>query len=87
VLGHELNVTVQFAGEDNTTIILGGTDTDAIVASTDLDGLAVGNYSGTLGAHPIGSFSGQQLVATFAATALADLTAGSVTITVWFFVP
>lgn len=87
VLGHELNVTEQFDGEADAAITLGGTDADAIVASTGLAALTVGNYSGTLGAHPVGSFSGQQLVATFAATALGDLTAGSVTITVWFFVP
>jgi len=86
VLAHELKVNTQFAGQSDLTITLGGTDADAIVASTDLDALIAGNYSGTLGAHPKGSFSAEQLVATFAATALADLSAGSITITVWFSV-
>lgn len=86
VLAHELAVTEQFVGEADTTITLGGTDADAIVASTDLDALAIGKYSGTLGVHPAGKFSAEQLVATFAATALEDLTAGSVTITVWYVV-
>jgi hypothetical protein len=86
VLAHELKVNTQFAGQSDLTITLGGTVATAIVASTDLDALIAGNYSGTLGAHPRGSFSAEQLVATFAATALADLSAGSITITVWFSV-
>lgn len=86
VIAHELNVTEQFANEADTTITIGGTDADAIVASTDLDALGIGKYSGTLGAHPQGSFGSEQLVATFAATALDDLNAGSVTITVWYMV-
>lgn len=87
VLGHEIVVTTQgvLAGND-LTITVGGTAPAAIVASTDLDALAPGKYSGTLGAHPRGSFSAEQLVATFAASNLASLSAGNWTITVWFSV-
>jgi hypothetical protein len=87
VLGHEINIVEQFAGEADTTLTIGGTDADAIVASFDLDAQAPGNISPRTGVHAQGSFSGEQLVATLAATALGDLTAGDMTITVWFFVP
>lgn len=85
VLGHEIVTNTQgvLAGND-LTIKLGGTVKDAIVAATDLDTLAPGKYQGTLGTHPRGSFSGEQLVATFAASDLATLSAGNWTITVWY---
>ena len=87
VLGHEIVVNTQgvLAGND-LTITVGGTAPAAIVASTDLDALAPGKYSGTLGTHPRGSFSAEQLVATFAASNLASLSAGNWTITVWYSV-
>jgi hypothetical protein len=87
VVAHEIKVNTQgvLAGND-LTITVGGTDADAIVASTDLDALAAGSYSGTLGAHHVGSFSAQQLTATFAAADLASLSAGNWTLTVWFHV-
>jgi|WetSurMetagenome_2_1015567.scaffolds.fasta_scaffold14171_5 hypothetical protein len=87
VLGHEITVNTQgvLAGND-LTITVGGTAAAAIVASTDLDALAPGKYQGTLGTHPRGSFSAEQLVATFAASDLASLSAGNWTITVWFSV-
>lgn len=85
VLGHEIVVNVQgvLAGND-LSIKVGGTDDDAIVASTDLDALAAGSYQGTLGVHPRGSFASQQLVATFAASDLASLSAGNWTFNVWY---
>jgi hypothetical protein len=86
VLAHEYVIAEQFSGEADTTLEIGGTDTDAIVANFDLDAAGAGSYQGTLGVHPQGSFGGQQLVATFAATALEDLTAGEITITVWYSV-
>ncbi len=86
VLAHEILVNEQGAGQSDLTITIGGTDADAIVASTDLDALGAGNYQGTLGAHPKGKFSSEQLVATFAATDLATLSAGNWTITVWYSV-
>lgn len=87
VLAHEIKVNTQgvLAGND-LTIKVGGTDDDAIVASTDLDTLAAGVYQGTLGVHPRGEFSGEQLVATFAASNLASLSAGDWTINVWYVV-
>lgn len=87
VFAHEIVVNTQgvLAGND-LSIIIGGTDTDAIVASTDLDALAPGKYQGTLGVHPRGSFASEQLVATFAASDLATLSAGDWTINVWYFV-
>ena len=87
VLAHEIVVNTQgvLAGND-LTITVGGTTANAIVASTDLDALAAGKYQGTLGTHPRGSFSAEQLVATFAASNLASLSAGNWTITVWYIV-
>lgn len=86
VVAHQIVVNEQAVGQSDLTITIGGTDADAIVASTDLDALAIGKYQGTAGANPTGSFSGEQLVATFAATALGDLSAGNWTINVWYFV-
>jgi hypothetical protein len=88
VLAHEIVVNTQgvLAGND-LTVTVGGTTANAIVASTDLDALAVGKYSGTLGAHPRGSFASEQLVATFAASNLTSLSAGNWTINVWYCVP
>jgi hypothetical protein len=86
VLGHQIVCNEQGAGQSDLTIKIGGTDDDAIVASTDLDAMTVGARSGTAGACPVGFFSEQQLVATFAATALASLTAGNWTINVVFVV-
>lgn len=87
VFMHEIVVNTQgvLAGND-LTITIGGTDTDAIVASTDLDVLTAGRYQGTLGVHPRGGFGGEQLTATFAASDLATLSAGDWTINVWYFV-
>jgi hypothetical protein len=87
VLAHEIVVNTQgvLAGND-LTITLGGTTANAIVASTDLDALAAGKYQGTLGTHSRGSFSTEQLVATFAASNLATLSAGNWTFNVWFVV-
>jgi len=87
VVAHEIVVTEQgvLAGND-LTITIGGTDADAIVASTDLDALGAGKYQGTLGVHPRGSFSSEQLTATFAASDLASLSAGTWTINVWYHV-
>ena len=86
VLAHEIIVNEQGAGQSDLTITVGGTTANAIVASTDLDALATGRYQATLGAHPRGSFSAEQLVATFAATNLATLSAGNWTFNVWFVV-
>lgn len=52
-------------------------------------GAATGALSPRTGAHAQGKFSAEQLVATFTPDAghtLNDLTAGSLTITVWFSV-
>lgn len=87
VLARDLVVNTQFAGQSDLTVTIGGTDADGIVASTDLDALGAGTYQGTSGANPTGgSYAGQQLTATFAATALASLSAGSLTINIWFTV-
>ena len=87
VLAHEVVVNTQgvLAGND-LTIKIGGTDDDAIVASTDLDALAPGKYQCTLGIHPRGSFSAEQLTVTFAASDLATLSAGDWTFNVWYMV-
>ena len=90
VVGREVLVNEDAVGLSDVTLTLGGTDTDGIIASTDLDALSVGDrVCRTDGALPTGNYGGQQLVATFASAGgtLADLTAGNWTITVWFIVP
>ena len=90
VLAHEVNVATLFSGGGATAVKLdlGGTSTTAIVNQMDVfTGAATGALSPRTGEHAQGKFSAQQLVATFTPDAghnLNALTAGSVTITVWF---
>jgi hypothetical protein len=92
VLGHEVHVTTVFSGGSASavTVDIGGTDPDAIVDGMDIfTGAATGALTGTAGVHPKGKFSAQTLTATFltdASHALLGLSAGALTITVWFSV-
>lgn len=99
VLGHEVQLTTQFTGGGATSckLNLGGTDTVAICNQFDVFGSTAagkryspGYEHGTLhGDHCTGLFSSEQLVATFtpdASHALSGLTAGDMTVTVWFMV-
>lgn len=90
VLGHEVLVSTLFSGGSVSAVALdiGGTDADAIVDGMDVfTGAATGSLSPRTGAHAQGKFSAQQLTATFTpdgAHTLAELTAGDLTITVWY---
>jgi hypothetical protein len=92
VLAHEVLVTTLFSGGSVSAVKLdiGGTVAAAIVSQMDVfTGAATGSLSPRTGAHAQGKFSAQQLNATFTPDGghtLAALTAGSVTITVWFSV-
>lgn len=92
VLAHEVNVATLFSGGGASAVKLdiGGTSTTALVSQMDVfTGAATGALSPRTGAHAQGKFSAQQLVATFTPDVghtLAGLTAGSLTITVWFSV-
>jgi len=92
VLGHDVFVTTLFSGGSVSavTVDIGGTDADAIVDGMDVfTGAATGALTGTAGVHPRGKFSSQQLTATFlpdGGHTLLALSAGALTITVWFFV-
>lgn len=92
VLAHEVNVATLFSGGSVSAVKLdvGGTDADAIVSQMDLfTGAATGALSPRTGVHAQGKFSAEQLIATFTPDGghtLLALTAGSVTITVWYFV-
>ena len=92
VLGHEVLVTTLFSGGSVSAVALeiGGTDADAIVDAMDVfTGAATGSLSPRTGVHAQGKFSAQQLTATFTpdgAHALLALTAGDITITVWYSV-
>jgi hypothetical protein len=92
VIAHEVNVATLFSGGSATAVKmdLGGTSTTAIVNQLDVfTGAATGALSPRTGAHAQGKFSAEQLVATFTPDAghtLAGLTAGSLTITVWYVV-
>jgi hypothetical protein len=92
ILAHEVNVATLFSGGGATAVKLdiGGSSTTAIVDQMDVfTGAATGALSPRTGAHAQGKFSAEQLVATFTpdgGSALLGLTAGSLTITVWFSV-
>ena len=92
IVGHEVNIGTLFSGGSATAVKmdLGGTSHTAIVSQLDVfTGAATGALSPRTGAHAQGTFSAEQLVATFTPDAghtLAGLTAGAITITVWYVV-
>lgn len=92
VVCHDVYVTTVFSGGSASavTVDIGGTDADAIVDGMDIfTGAAAGALTGTAGVHPKGKFSAQQLKATFLTDSghnLAGLTAGALTINVFFAV-
>lgn len=91
VLGSEVNIATLFSGGGATAVKLdiGGTDDDAIAAQHDVfTGANTGALTPTpAGVHREGKFSSQQLKAKFtpdAGHSLLNLTAGDLTITVWY---
>jgi hypothetical protein len=96
VLGHEVKLDTQFSGGSlsDMKIVLGGTDTAALINAFSVKTSTAGGkryspgYSAAAGNHCAGSFSAQQLVATFTPTGdtLNHVAAGDLTITVWFIV-
>ena len=92
VLASEVNIATLFSGGSATAVKLdiGGTTATAITNQADVfAGAATGKLSLATGSHVRGHFGGEQLVATFTPDAghtLDGLTAGDLTITVWFFV-
>ena len=92
VLAHEVNVATLFSGGSASAVKLdvGGTTADAIVSQQDVfTGADTGALSLRTGTHAQGKFSSEQLVATFTPDGghtLAGLSAGSLTITVWYAV-
>jgi hypothetical protein len=86
IIGHALIINEVFAGEADVAVNLGGTDVDAIVADYALDSVAAGTYLGTAGAMPTGPYGEQDIVLTFTATGLADLSAGNLTAKIAYIV-
>ncbi len=93
VFAHSLVLATPFSGGSVSSCLVdvGGTDADAIVNAleciTDQPTEAEVNAAG--GIKPQGAYSAQQLVVTFTPDgghALLALTAGSITLTVWYFV-
>ncbi len=91
VLGHSIVVATPFTGGSVSSVLLdiGGTDIDAITAALELvtDQPTATEKKAAIGVMPQGAMSAQQLVATFTPDVghdLEDLTAGDVTITVWY---
>jgi ureidoglycolate hydrolase len=91
VLAHEINLATPFSGGSVAAcaIDVGGTDPNAICNSmTVFTGAPTGAQAfSPLGDHPYGKFSAEQLAVTFSpdgAHALLALSAGSLTITIWF---
>ncbi len=93
ILGHALTAITPFSGGGVAACVLdvGGTDDDAIVKDLELitDAPTEAEMQAAVGLLPQGPYSAQQLVATFTpdgGAALLALTAGSVTITVWYII-
>jgi hypothetical protein len=93
VIAREVALATPFSGGGVSSCLLdvGGTDVDAIVNALELitDAPTESEVNAAGGIKPQGGYSAQQLVATFTPDGghtLADLTAGSVVITVWFHV-
>jgi hypothetical protein len=92
IIGRELSGLTEFSGGSVSacTLSVGGTDDDAIVAAQSVfTGAGIVEKCGASGVNPNGNLGGQQLNATFkpdAGHALLALTAGAVTITVFFAV-
>jgi len=98
VLGHEVKLDTQFTGGSVSALKmdLGGTNTVAICNQFNVKSATAGgkrhspgyNHVTSHGDHMTGSFSEEQLVATFASTGdnVDALTAGDLTITVWYVV-
>ena len=93
VLGHSVVSGVAFSGGGVTACVLdlGGTADSAILSNLELitDAPTAAELKPAVGLLPVGSYSAEQLVATFTpdgGAALSALTAGSVSITVFFAV-
>lgn len=92
VVAHEVQVDTLFSGGSASAVKLdlGGTAPTAIANQMDVfTGAATGALSPRTGAHAQGKFGGQQLAAKFTPDGghtLLGLTAGDVTITVWYVV-
>lgn len=90
VLAHEVNIATLFSGGGATAVKMdvGGTTSTAITNQADVfTGAATGKLSLATGSHVRGSFGGEQLKVTFtpdASHTLDGLTAGDLTITIWF---
>lgn len=96
VLAHEVNLAAQFVGGSisSVTLKLGGTVDNSIIIGFPMKASTVGVYSpgethsGGHGSHVVGNYSGQELVATVTPVgdSMSNLTAGDLTITVWYTV-
>lgn len=93
ILASEVTIATPFSGGGVSAVKmdLGGTDIDAIIKQLELvtDQPTETERQAAVGIKPQGTYSAQQLVATFTSDGghdVEDLTAGSVTITVWFSV-
>lgn len=92
VLGHEVKVDTLFSGGSASAVKLdlGGATATAIVSQMDVfTGAPTGSLSPRTGTHAQGKFSAEQLKAKFTpdgSHTLDGLTAGDLTITVWYVV-
>lgn len=90
VLAHDVDIGTLFSGGGATAVKLdiGGTTATAITSQADVfTGAATGKLSLATGSHVRGHFGGEQLKAKFtpdAGHSLDGLTAGDLTITIWF---
>lgn len=90
IVGRTIALATAFSGggAGAVSVDIGGTDADAIVDGESIFTGATTAKAGTSGINPFGALGGQQLTATFISDVnVADLTAGSVTITVLYVVP
>lgn len=89
ILGAALEINTAFAGEADVAVTVGDTaDADELIASFNLDSVAAGWAGVTAGAAVLPHFEADYGTAggdlTFTATELGDLTAGSLTLHVFY---
>lgn len=92
VMGATVEILTVWAGEPDVTVTIGDTaDADGLCGSISLDSLAAGTVNGAVGAVQGFQFeadlSTDGLDATFAATELDDVTAGSLRVRIYYATP
>lgn len=92
LLGAAIEINTAFAGEADVAVSVGDTgDPDELITAFTLDSVAAGFVQGLSGAAQLGKFETDYVTAggtfTFTATELNDVTAGSLTLHIFYITP